>query len=115
VRGGIVVLALTTAIIHIVLAIPLSLVGFYLNGLGYIGLSLALLIPRLDAYRRRIRWLFMAYTAVTILLWVMLGQPYTAIGHVDKAVELGLIGLLWLEQRQSTAGGSELRLADPAS
>jgi hypothetical protein len=37
-RGAIVVLALATAIIHIVLAIPLSVIGFYLNGLGYIGL-----------------------------------------------------------------------------
>lgn len=31
---GIVVLALVTAVIHIVLAVPLTLIGFYLNGPG---------------------------------------------------------------------------------
>jgi len=103
VRLGIVGLALTTAIIHIVLAVPLTLVGFYLNGLGYIVLAAALYLPQLRGYRRRLRWLLMRYTALTIVLWVALGQPYTSIGYIDKAVELALLGLLWLDHRNSAA------------
>jgi hypothetical protein len=99
-RGAIGVLALATAIIHIVLAIPLTLIGFYLNGLGYISLAVALILPQLHHRRRQIRWLFMGYTALTILLWIVLGQPYTPIGYVDKAIELTLLGLLWFDQRR---------------
>ena len=114
VRAGIVALALITASIHIVLAVPLTLIGLYLNGLGYIVLVTALVVPRLRGYRRQIRWLLMGYTALTIALWVILGRPYTTIGYVDKAVELGLIGLLWLDQRRSAERRSNHGLADPA-
>ena len=44
----------------------------------------------------------MAYTAVTILGWVAIGER-TAIGYVDKAIEVALIVLLWLEHRQQAA------------
>jgi hypothetical protein len=114
VRVGIVAFGLTTAIIHIVLAVPLTLIGLYLNGLGYIVLVTALFVPRLRGYRRQIRWVLMGYTALTILLWVVLGQPYTTIGYVDKGVEVGLIGLLWLDQRRSAERKSSHGLADPA-
>jgi hypothetical protein len=100
-RLGIVGLALATALIHIVLAIPLTIVEFYLNGLGYIALVAALVLPPLQAFRRPIRWLLMGYTGLTILLWLVFGQPYTTIGYVDKAIELGLLGLLWLDHQQA--------------
>ncbi len=90
VRGEIIALALTTAIIHIVLAIPLTMVGFYLNGLGYIGLVTALYLPQLRGYRHQIRWLLMGYTALTIVLWVILSQPYTLIGVDAPLVRQGL-------------------------
>ena len=86
---------------HVVLAVPLTLIGFYLNGLGYVVLAAALCLPQLARYRRPIRWLLMGYTALTISLWVALGQPYTIIGYVDKAIELALIGLLWVDHRRS--------------
>jgi hypothetical protein len=101
IRLAIAILALTTAAIHLVLAIPENLAAFYLNAAGYAVLLAAFLLPRLRGYRRWIRWLFMAYTALTVVLWVFLGQPYTTIGYVDKAVELVLIALLWLDGRQS--------------
>ena len=41
IRVGVVALALATALIHIYLAVPLTLVPFYLNGLGYIALATA--------------------------------------------------------------------------
>ncbi|MBA2447569.1 MAG: hypothetical protein H0V51_06035 [Chloroflexi bacterium] len=47
-RIGIIVLALATAIIHVVLAIPETIVPFFLNALGYldeaIGLALIALL-----------------------------------------------------------------------
>jgi hypothetical protein len=101
VRLAIVALALATAIIHIVLAVPLSMVGFYLNGLGYIALAAALYLPPLRRHRRLLRWLLMGYTALTIVLWLLIGRPYTAIGYVDKAIELGLLALLWVDHRWS--------------
>jgi len=103
-RIGIIVLALATASIHIVLATgdPLWLFPFFLNGLGYITLTAALFIPRLRAYRRWTRWALMAFTALTIVLWVILGQPYTVIGYMTKGIEIALLVLLWLDGRQST-------------
>jgi hypothetical protein len=103
VRIGIIVLALATALIHIVLAIPDMLIPFYLNGIGYITLTAALFLLPLRRHRRLIRWVLMGFTALTIVLWVFLGQPYTPIGYVTKAIEVALLVLLWLDARQSPA------------
>jgi hypothetical protein len=102
-RVAIIALALATAAIHIVLATGEGLVPFYLNGAGYIALVTALYLPQTRAYQRWIRWLLMGYTALTIVLWVALGQPYTVIGYIDKAIELALIALLWIEGRRGEA------------
>ncbi len=101
VRLGIVALAFATAIIHIVLAIPLTMVGFYLNGLGYIALGAVLYLPPFARYRRPLRGLLMGYAALTILLWVLFGSPYTTIGYVDKTIELALLTLLWIDHRRA--------------
>ena len=101
VRLGIVALTLATAAIHIVLAIPLAMIGFYLNGVGYVALVTALYLPPLAPYRRPFRWLLMAYTALTIILWALIGRPYATIGYVDKAIELALLVLLWIDHRRS--------------
>ena len=102
VRSGIIALASATALIHIALAIPLTMVGFYLNGLGYLTLVAALYLPGLARYRRALRWALMGYTALTIVLWAVIGRPYTTIGYVDKAIELGLLALLWIDDRRSS-------------
>ena len=102
VRLGIIALASATALVHIVLAIPLTMVGFYLNGLGYLTLVAALYLPMLARYRRALRWALIGYTSLTIILWVILGRPYTTIGYVDKAIELGLLALLWIDDRRSS-------------
>jgi hypothetical protein len=44
----------------------------------------------------------MGFTALTIVLWVFLGQPYTGLGYLTKAIEAALLVLLWLDGRQST-------------
>jgi hypothetical protein len=102
-RIGIVVLALATAAIHVVLATedPVALFPFFLNGLGYVTLATALVVPRLRAQRHLIRWALMGFTALTIVLWVFLGRPYTTIGYVTKAIEVALLVLLWLDGRKS--------------
>jgi hypothetical protein len=106
VQYGVIALTIATALIHIVLALGTSdvttKVMFSLNGIGYLALVAALYLPRFAAYRRYTRWALMAFTAVTILGWVAIGERIT-IGYVDKAIEVALIVLLWLEHRQQDA------------
>lgn len=102
VRFGIIALASATALIHIALAIPLTMVGFYLNGLGYLTLVAALYLPTLAHYRRALRWALIGYTSLTVILWVVIGRPYTVNGYIDKAIELGLLTLLWIDDRRSS-------------
>jgi hypothetical protein len=99
-RVGIVLLTLATALIHLQLAFPDP--AFILNGLGYLTLLAALYmpVPRLARYRNVVRWVLIGFTALTILLWILLGAR-TPIGYADKAIEVALILLLLLEARRS--------------
>lgn len=99
VQWGIIALTLATALIHLVLAIPMTLVMFYLNGLGYIVLLVALYLPRLAPYRRRVRWALMAFAAVTLLGWAGVGER-SSIAFLDKTIEVALLVLLWVEWRR---------------
>lgn len=98
--AGIILLTLATAFIHIRLGL-FGLPLFLLNGLGYLGLIalLYLPIPRLTPYRGVIRWALVLYTALTIVLWVFLGGPYTGLGYFTKLAEVALIVLLLFEAR----------------
>jgi hypothetical protein len=104
-RLGILALALATALIHIVLAIPSNLVMFYLNGLGYIALAAALFVPQLQPYGRLVRYALLALTAVTIVGWAIVGER-SALAYVDKLIELALIALLVVEMRASGTRGA---------
>jgi hypothetical protein len=100
-RIGVILLTVGTAVIHLYLGFqgfPL----FVLNGLGYLGLLAALIlpIPRISEYRNLTRWVLVGYTALTIFLWILVGSR-NAIGYVDKIIELALIALLVLEARIS--------------
>jgi cellulose synthase/poly-beta-1,6-N-acetylglucosamine synthase-like glycosyltransferase len=97
--------AVTTALIHIVLAFQFP--GgvdtvFVLNGLGYLGLTALLLLPlrALDPYRNLVRWVLIGYTLVTVLAWLFVGAR-SPVAYLDKAVELLLIACLWLDWQQS--------------
>jgi hypothetical protein len=98
---AIILLTLATAIIHLSLGIPNGLVMFILNGIGYIVLVSALYLPQFKAQRNLIRWALMAFTAVTVIGWVLIGlrEP---IAYIDKLIELALITLLFLEGRRSS-------------
>lgn len=99
---GIVVLTLATAIIHFTLVFPSPM--FILNGLGYLALLAALFlpIPQLAGYHRLVRWVLLGYTALTVVLWVVMGSRIP-IAYVDKVIEVVLILLLWLDSRQGSA------------
>jgi Na+/alanine symporter len=97
VQIGILLLALATAVIHIALAIPANLTMFYLNGIGYIVLALALFLPQLKNYRSLIRWVLIAFTLATIIGWVAVGERNT-IAYIDKIIEVALLVLLWLDR-----------------
>lgn len=91
-------LAIVTALVHFSLLFPDPV--FILNGLGYIALVAALYARLLASRRSAIRWLFMGYTALTLILWLWIGSR-TPLAYLDKVIELVLLALLW-EQGQRT-------------
>ena len=104
---GIFVLTLATAVIHLYLAITaigsmgfnVGVMLFILNGLGYLGLVAVLQLPirQLARFRSAARWVLVAFTALTIVLFFVMAPTYTLIGYVDKAIEVALIALLLVD------------------
>lgn len=101
VQIGIITLTVVTAVIHLALNFP-SL-WFILNGLGYLALLSALYWPARLLWGRRfqLRWGLLAYAAITILAWLVMGDKQMTLGYITKAVELALIGLLLVENYQA--------------
>ena len=104
---GIVVLTVITALIHIVLGIGsegMFLVLFLLNGLGYLALLAALyFLPQFAGKQSMVRWVFIGYTAVTVILYFVFNGAdawNNMMGLLDKAVELALIGLLVIDMKR---------------
>ena len=97
-QNAIIVLTLVTALIHFTRNFPDMM--FMLNGLGYLTLLVTLFLPisQVARYRSKIRWAFIAFTVVTILAWVALGERIL-IGYVAKLSELVLIALLFIDAR----------------
>lgn len=101
-RYAIIALTVVTALIHLGLGISFSDPMFILNGVGYLVLIVALyFIPQLAGQRALIRWVLLAYTAVTFVLYFVFNWPdiWGPAGLIDKAVELVLIILLWLDRK----------------
>jgi hypothetical protein len=83
------------------LPLPLPIL-FDLNFVGYIVLVAALYLPFLQRFQTIIRWLLIAFTAVTVILWyILVGSHANPIGYADKAVEVALIVLLLIEAFQA--------------
>jgi len=97
---GIILLTIATAVIHFTRNFPDPV--FILNALGYLTLLAALYLPVPVAgdHRRTVRFLLMGYTAVTILLWVIMGSR-EPIGYIAKIIEVALLALLWIEASQT--------------
>jgi hypothetical protein len=98
---GIILLTITTAIIHLALGIPNGLIMFILNGIGYLVLVTALYLPQLRNLQTYTRWALIIYAAITILAWVFIGSRNT-IGYLDKLVEIALIILLFIENQKTS-------------
>ncbi|MDQ2692836.1 MAG: hypothetical protein M3Y68_12440 [Chloroflexota bacterium] len=100
---GIILFALATAVLHIILFPDIM---FTLNGLGYLALLAAyfLPIPFLQERRNLIWWVFVGYTVLTIILWVIMGDknfvPGTssATGYYAKAAEILLLVFLFADR-----------------
>lgn len=103
-QWAIIVLTLITAAIHIWLGFSFLDAGgliFVLNGIGFLALLalFTLKIQSLAPYRRWIRWLLIAYTAITVIAWALIGNR-TLLAYGTKAVEVALIALLWLDDQR---------------
>ena len=74
---------------------------FYLDGLAYIVLTVALFHPAFARFRRLTRWALIALTAATIIAYFALIQGhYDALGIANKINEVALIVLLVVEGRR---------------
>jgi purine-cytosine permease-like protein len=79
---------------------------FMLNGLGYLALVSALFLPALQPVRRITGFLLIGYTALTMLLWYLLGNRSTE-GLMDYAVNIVegvLLVLLLMKSWQERQG-----------
>jgi hypothetical protein len=93
----VVILGIVAGLIHWYLLINFFDIPFLLNGLGFFTLVAAFILePPIVASRRRLfHYLFIGYTAVTLLAWAAVGDRST-IGYLSVVVELALILALWL-------------------
>ena len=103
VHYGIILAALATAILHLSL-FPDPM--FTLNGLGYLGLLGAYLLPIAFFQQRHklVWWVLIGYTVLTIVLWVIMGEkdfnasPSAPIGYYAKAAEILLLIFLFADR-----------------
>jgi len=78
---------------------------FTLNGLGYLGLLGAYLLP-VPFFQKRhklVWWVLGGYTVLTIVLWAIIGDKnFTSlagqVGLSAKIAELFLLGFLWADR-----------------
>ena len=106
---GIAITTLITAVIHLSLGGTL----FILNGLGFIGLGAALLlpIPFLQPWKEAVRWLLAGYTLLTIILYFIFhpngSWQQDGLGVATKFIEILLLLLLiysWQEKSLASKG-----------
>jgi hypothetical protein len=101
---AIIALTLVTAVIHLFLGFTsegMFQILFILNGLGYIALLVGLyFVPQLADKRSLVRYALLGFTAVTFILYFVFNWPdvVSTMGLIDKAVELVLIILLWMDR-----------------
>ncbi len=103
---AVIVLTLLTALLHLALGVGFfqDTLGklFVLNGLGYLALLAALyFLPQFAGMRSLVRWALMAFAAVTIVAYFVVNPDAlrSPPGLIDKAIEIALIVLLYLDGR----------------
>ena len=117
---GIALASLATAVLHLTAAFDRVLFpegpdpGFILNGIGYVGLLGAYLLP-IPFFQQKhawIRWALISFAILTILAWVFIwviqsvmlgGKPFfdydSLYGVPAKIAELILLYLLWSDKQ----------------
>jgi len=106
---GIIISNLATAYLHLSLYPILGIDPIFLNGFGYLALLIAYLAP-ISFFQQRhklVWWGLVGYTALTLVLWVVLGNKdfyaseSSAIGYYAKVAELFLLGFLFADRPKS--------------
>ena len=100
---GIILTCLLTAYFHLSLFPDF---GFTLNGIGYICLLGAYFWPSdfFQQLHKMFWWELVIYTVVTIILWVIIGDPQfvagtsSATGYYAKTAEVFLLVFLWADK-----------------
>jgi len=101
---GMILSALATSYLHISLY-PDTM--FTLNGAGYLGLLGAYFMPMpmLQQNHKLVWWGMFGYTALTIVLWIVMGDKTfvagtdSATGYYAKAAEVLLMAFLWADKK----------------
>ncbi len=106
--GGIQILliaaALITGVIHLGLGSDfLANIGdimFLLNGIGFIGLAALYLLPLafLKPYHEIVRWVFAGYSALTVILWVVMNGHLEPAGIAAKLAEIAIIAVMLIDR-----------------
>jgi hypothetical protein len=92
-RLAIIALTLLTAAIHASLGGTL----FLLNATGYVAFVIALVLPGPGRrFRPLARYGLIGFTTATVIGWVAFGARFD-LAYIDKAIEMALIGLLFIE------------------
>lgn len=103
-KGVIIVLGMTTALIHAYLNVRLGHldIPFTLNAVGYLALTTAIARPFsvLAGKEKLLHFAFMVFTGVSILGWLALGDKSDWLGILDKVIEVLLLIALALRTRQ---------------
>lgn len=107
-RNSILALSVITALIHLVLAFKFRgdpelqglMVPFILNGVGYLALMYATLWTpdALKGQKALLRWAFLGFTAVTIVLYFVFNGSYAfrdVLGLLTKLDEVLLMVSIW--------------------
>jgi hypothetical protein len=71
------------------------------SGVAYLALATAAYLPiaALARFRKLAKWGLLGFTAIPIIGWILIGER-SAIGFIDKAIEVTLIILVFLDVRK---------------
>ncbi|HSM72033.1 MAG TPA: hypothetical protein VK851_10860 [Anaerolineales bacterium] len=101
---------LATALLHLSLFPRMGPDPIALNGLGYLGLLGAYFLPIsfFQQNHKLVWWALFGYTALTFILWVIMGDKTfaldfsnAAIGYYAKTAEVILLLSLWSDKPNS--------------
>lgn len=105
---GIITLLVATGLIHVLYTL-LDDMLLFVNGIGYLGLTLLYFLPITgkQPYKRFLNGATIIYTLITIVGYVVvhLGGHFDKIGIITKVIEIALVGLVvvYMFQKQETA------------